>query len=373
MRKRTTQNVRVGVFVAIALAVLVTAVFVIGQERSMFTRKTRLWTSFSDINGLVVGAPVRLAGVDVGRVSAIRFSSDLNQPEARVDLVVEDRYMERVRSDSRAYIDSKGLLGDKIINLSVGSPKAASLDEGQYVHPKPGLSFESLAKQVENTASAIGEAAQKTGGAVSEIASPEVTENLRRITGSLASILDGVANGDGLAHGLVYDPNYARHTAAILTNLADASSKARTAVARIDNIVAHVERGPGTLNALVYGSEGSEALQELRRAASGFAELTDQLNHGKGLVPALLHDPAGQELVVNLRQLSERLNRISNEVEQGHGTLGGLLVDPSVYEDMKTVLGNIERNLVFKALVRLTIKEDGMKRPAKEARPGSGR
>jgi phospholipid/cholesterol/gamma-HCH transport system substrate-binding protein len=49
-----------------------------------------------------------------------------------------------------------------------------------------------------------------------------------------------------------------------------------------------------------------------------------------------------------------------------------LLVDPSVYEDMKTVLGNIERNLVFKALVRMTIKEDGMQRPAKLARPGSG-
>ena len=63
------------------------------------------------------------------------------------------------------------------------------------------------------------------------------------------------------------------------------------------------------------------------------------------------------------------LGRISSNVERGRGSLGGLLVDPSVYEDMKTVLGNIERNVVFKALVRMTIKEDSIKRPALQATP----
>jgi hypothetical protein len=166
MRKHTVQNVTVGIFVSVALAVLALAVFVIGQERSMFKRKTRLWTSFSDINGLVVGAPVRLAGVDVGRVQAIDFASELNQLDARISLVIEDRYMGRVRSDSRAYIDSKGLLGDKIINVSVGTPKGLPLNEGDYLTPKLGLSFESLAQEVEATARAIGDAAQRTGGAV---------------------------------------------------------------------------------------------------------------------------------------------------------------------------------------------------------------
>jgi phospholipid/cholesterol/gamma-HCH transport system substrate-binding protein len=372
MHKHTVQNVTVGAFVSVALAVLALTVFVIGQERSMFKRKTRLWTSFSDINGLVVGAPVRLAGVDVGRVQSIDFASELNQLDARISLVIEDRYMGRVRSDSRAYIDSKGLLGDKIINVSVGTPKGSALNEGDYLTPKRGLSFESLAQEVESTARAIGDAANRTGGAVSEIASPEVTDNLRRSSEALALVLEAVAHGDGIAHHLLYDPSYAQRTATILTNLADASANAKTASARADSILARVAAGPGGLNSLVYGSDASEAVRELRHAAAGFAELTDQLNHGHGLAEALLRDDSGRELITNLTQFSERLNRVSSEVEAGHGTLGGLIVDPTVYEDMKTVLGNIERNVIFKALIRMTIKEDGMKRPAKLAEPGAG-
>jgi phospholipid/cholesterol/gamma-HCH transport system substrate-binding protein len=96
-----------------------------------------------------------------------------------------------------------------------------------------------------------------------------------------------------------------------------------------------------------------------------------KLNRGEGMAGALLTDPQGKQLVTDLATLAARLDRISNNVEHGRGTVGGLLVDPSVYEDMKTVLGNIERNVFFKALVRMTIKEDGLKRPAAVARPAA--
>lgn len=59
-----------------------------------------------------------------------------------------------------------------------------------------------------------------------------------------------------------------------------------------------------------------------------------------------------------LAEFADRLNRVSTDVERGRGTLGGLIVDPSVYENMKTVLGNIERNVLLKAAIRWTIKED---------------
>ena len=87
MSKRN-MHLRVGLFVAFALGVLIVTVFVIGQERSLFTPRTTLYTSFRDINGLVEGAAVRLAGVDVGRVTGIAFSEDLARPDARVELAV---------------------------------------------------------------------------------------------------------------------------------------------------------------------------------------------------------------------------------------------------------------------------------------------
>jgi phospholipid/cholesterol/gamma-HCH transport system substrate-binding protein len=367
------RNLRVGVFVAAALAVLGMAIFAIGQERSMFTPMTELYTSFPDINGLVIGAPVRLAGVDVGRVSEIEFSENLDHPEARVQLSVETRYMQRLRLDSRAYIDSKGLLGDKLINLTVGAPSEPPLKDGGYVQPRIGSSLEGVAKELESTAGAIGRAAQTAEGAMTDLASPEVTENIRRITGSIAAILERVERGDGLAHRLVYDTSYAQRVDTALANLERTSAHASAATARVDRVLAQVERGPGTLHGLLYDDQGSALLTEATRAASGVAEAADALNHGDGLAAAILRDPAGKQLVLDLAAVSGRLERISHEIEQGRGTVGGLLVDPSVYEEMKTVLGNIERSTVLKALIRMTIKEESLARPAQTARPAKAR
>jgi phospholipid/cholesterol/gamma-HCH transport system substrate-binding protein len=345
------------------------AIFAIGQERSMFTPMTELYTSFPDINGLVIGAPVRLAGVDVGRVSEIAFSEKLDHPEARIQLSVETRFMERLRLDSRAYIDSKGLLGDKLINLTVGTPTEPPLKDGGYVQPRIGSSLEGVAKELESTAGAIGRAAQTAQGAMNELASPEVTENVRRITGSIAAILEQVERGDGLAHSLIYDADYAQRVDTALANLERMSAHASAATARVDRVLAQVERGPGTLHGLLYEDQGAVLMAEATRAASGVANVTDALNHGDGLAAAVLRDPAGKQLVLDLATVSSRLERISHEIEQGKGTVGGLLVDPSVYEEMKTVLGNIERSTVLKALIRMTIQEESLARPARTARP----
>ena len=51
-------------------------------------------------------------------------------------------------------------------------------------------------------------------------------------------------------------------------------------------------------------------------------------------------------------------------LEKGRGTVGGLMVDPSVYEDLKTILGNVQRNVLLKALIRFTIKQGDIERPA---------
>jgi phospholipid/cholesterol/gamma-HCH transport system substrate-binding protein len=356
MPRRTRQDLRVGIFVALGLGLLIATVFTIGRQESLFMPRTELYTAFDDVNGLVVGAPVRLAGVDVGRVTEVAFPDDLARAEARVRLSIEDRYMPRVRSDSRAYIDSKGLLGDKIINLSPGTPRGTPLREGDYVEARPGVSIEALAEQVESTATAIGDAADEARGAVQEIASPEVAENLRRITASLAAILEQVERGDGLAHRLLYDRNYERKAASALDDLADMSRSARSAARRGDELLARLDRQGG-------------ALDEWRRAGAGVAQFTDTLNYGDGLVQALTRDEAGRALVRDLAAFSQRLDRLSADVERGRGTLGGLIVDPSVYEEMKTVLGNIERNVILKALIRMTIKEEGLARPPRQAVP----
>ena len=69
------------------------------------------------------------------------------------------------------------------------------------------------------------------------------------------------------------------------------------------------------------------------------------------------------EALNNVNAITADLKVIVAGIRQGKGTVGALLVDPSVYEDMKLVLGNVERNDVLRALVRYSIKQDE-KKPA---------
>ena len=124
---------KVGTFVAIALIALVVVIGLLGRSRSLLSSKALLHTSFDNISGLVVGAPVRLAGVDIGIVQKIQFDPDPKVKKVRVVLGVQSRYLDRVREDSIARLSSKGLLGDMIINITVGSPDFPQLQNGGVI------------------------------------------------------------------------------------------------------------------------------------------------------------------------------------------------------------------------------------------------
>jgi phospholipid/cholesterol/gamma-HCH transport system substrate-binding protein len=83
------------------------------------------------------------------------------------------------------------------------------------------------------------------------------------------------------------------------------------------------------------------------------------VREGNGPAKSLLYgDDRSQELMGNLNAMSRDLRQIVANVKAGKGTVGALLVDPSVYEDIKLVLGNVDRNKALRALVRYSIKQD---------------
>ncbi|MDB4996745.1 MAG: Mce family protein, partial [Myxococcaceae bacterium] len=94
---------------------------------------------------------------------------------------------------------------------------------------------------------------------------------------------------------------------------------------------------------------------------------------GNGLVHTLVYgDTDTQHLMTNVNAMSDDLREVVHGLKTGKGTLGALLVDPSVYEDIKAVVGNVERNQVLRALVRYSIKADET-RPAPKVEPTSSK
>ena len=362
--KERRTALRVGIFLFICVAALVLGVITLGSKGGLFEGKTTLYVHFDDISGLVPGAPVRLAGLDVGTVRKINFSEDLQQRQALVELAIKDKVMPRVRADSRAFIDSKGLLGDKLVNISIGSPDAAELKDGDTLQAKPSFSIEQIIGKVDQVVGSVKHVTDEAGAFLEALADPQVRTDLQRILHSTAGLMEGVEKGDGFAHRLIYDPKYADQISGILQETQRSTAALRGAIEHVQAIADSVRTGDGTLHALIYDKSGTQALEDFRVAASELAALVHAVRNEPGLLHTLIYDERSGDMLKEWNDFSQRVNRLSKSVEQGRGTLGGLLVDPSVYEDLKSVLGNIERNVLFKALIRYTIKEDELKRPS---------
>src|SRR4051812_10095754 len=130
--KRTIglSELRVGLFVLIAIVVLIFLILNASGDINPFARKLHLRAQFPNADGLRSGAEVRLAGVKVGKVDDIKLLPPSDQPnapkvEARlaIDNTIDGRPAnERVRTDSTVSLGSPSLLGnDKIINITAGT------------------------------------------------------------------------------------------------------------------------------------------------------------------------------------------------------------------------------------------------------------
>lgn len=115
--KKTTLDLWVGVFVAAGLGALLFLALRVGSFSAFETAKTyTVQASFDNIGGLKIRAPVKSAGVVVGRVADIRF--DNTTYEAVVSMQLGNQY--RFPTDTSAAIMTSGLLGEQYVALDAG-------------------------------------------------------------------------------------------------------------------------------------------------------------------------------------------------------------------------------------------------------------
>ncbi len=360
------KQLRVGIFVLVGLALMTAIIFMIGESRQVWARKITYQATFADVAGLKAGAPVRMGGVDVGSVTSVQHSDEVSDSRIHVKIALVRSETGRIHTDTVARIVNKGLLGDKMMELSVSEGKAPLLDPtvpmkteepvdiGKYL-----AQFEKIAQKTER----VVENAERATGALSD---PQFTDDLRGTVKSLRAILDGIALTDGVAHKFIFDPEEAKKIDRTLTNLDSATASLSAMLADARDVTAHVKSGPGLAHAIVYDGEMSAsaagALKEVH------ADLT-AVRQGNGLAHALIYgDTDTQHVLGNVNAMSDDLRHIVANLKAGKGTLGALLVDPSVYEDIKSIVGNVDRNQVLRALVRYSIKADEQ-RPAPKVEP----
>lgn len=324
-RSLAWSELKIGVLAIVALVVAAALIFALGGQGGFFFQRYTLKARFPNVAGIGAGSPVRVAGVEVGRVTGLRFAG----AEVEVDLELSEAMRERVRTTSVASIGSLSLLGEGAVDITAttdGDP----IPDGGYV-PFSG----SAAGLGDVTTQAAG-VLERTGEVVEGLRAGEGTmgrlltddalyEELRQMAGAAAGLMRKLENGQGSISRLVNDPTMARELETTLTNLS--------------GVTRRLSQGETGLGRLLNDDEFASTLTETTR---NFRTLSARLNEGQGTAGRLLTD---DELYERLNNLAGRFEQVAVKLSEGQGTAGQLLNDRQLYENMNEAAGEV-RSLV---------------------------
>jgi phospholipid/cholesterol/gamma-HCH transport system substrate-binding protein len=367
-RGQTALEVKVGVFVFLLLVLSGAVIFLLGKKSNLFEEMVPLRTSFLSASGLRVGAQVRLAGVEVGLVVGVKFPDDPRDQHVMVHMKVREEVLSRITTDSKARIDSMGLLGDKIIDISIGVTGTPVGRDALLpgVAPPEYLTLLDTAYGVLRNVQGL---TQRLNNVVTLYGDPKMHADIAASVGSIRRIIQAVESGQGLIHSLVYDRRIERSIQAVLEKTGDtvqsfgrAGRTLARAFTEIGTLVRNLRTAKGTTaQALLFERDQvvgrvAALLDKAARATDEIAGLVQRVRGSQGLLKTLLDGPGGQEIVQNLTAATATLRQVLKNIESGQGTLGALIADPTLYEDLKTIVGNLRRNRVLRSLIRFAIQ-----------------
>src|SRR3990172_6926276 len=134
-RRAYALQLRIGAFILVALGVFLAIVYLLGAQARYFERKYDLVAEFTEGGGLIEGATVRLAGVQIGRVTNVALAPQAGG-KVRVTLTIARRFSDRIRQNSEARIVTQGLLGDKLVEITMGMPDSRPLEPGSTLQSR---------------------------------------------------------------------------------------------------------------------------------------------------------------------------------------------------------------------------------------------
>ena len=347
--------VRAGLFVGLGLALAGIVIFLVGKERMIFDKQNTYVGAFENVDGLTLDAPVRLGGLNAGRVADIRFEKDLGDKRILVTMEVAKKFSERIRKDSVARITGRGVLGDKAIDVSMGSPNEPEIPNGGEVTTGTSGDISSLLKATGEIIDNAVSITRDLRSGVTAYTSPEMRGDVAALLKSSRSIVEEIEQGKGALHTAVYDKQSGAQLKELIANASSAAQRLDGSATQVEQLLADIRTGDGSAHAIIYDKKVAKAITELGDAADQLSLLIQDAKTRKdGAVYQLVYGDS-KSMLGDLSSSAADIKAITTKIKSGEGSLGGIIYDPTVYEDLKEVLGNVKRNRVLRELVRYSI------------------
>jgi len=323
-------TLKVGTVITVALATLLVTVFFAGNIEHILSPKEIVTVDIMDVGGLRRGSPIWFSGLEVGSVKSI----DLHSKHGTVVTILINRdALKYIRKDTHASIQTMGLLGDKYVELSPGTPEAPPLKPGDLISGSVEMSMQQVMSTGATSLQKLNQVIEQLGSLATKIekgegtlallmTDPSLYNNLKDASARVASLTTDLQNKKGTLGNLIGDDALYRKL------LASADS--------FENFSLRLNNSKGTLNGLV---EDSTLYDRLAGAASSIENFSQKLNNGNGTLDRLAEDP---RLYENLMLASEHLSSILQTIDSGKGTAGVLVRDEELARELTNTIRELK-------------------------------
>jgi phospholipid/cholesterol/gamma-HCH transport system substrate-binding protein len=292
--------------------------FQVGQKGFGLKKGYLVEVVFDNVAGLERDASVQIAGVDIGRVDRIR----LIDGKALVTLRIAPNV--KLEKDVKAAMKTRGILGDKYIELVPGTSGIGYIPEdGRIGEVERQVDLDRLLNQLALIADDIKKVTGSLGtvlaGEEGEASIKDILENTRQLTRNLNIV---VANNEATLRAVLENTRQLTENlnsvvvknddkmSQTIDNLKGASKEMEKTFASLSDITESIKRGEGTAGQLI---KDKEMAVKLNKAIASLQDVTDKINQGKGTIGKLIND---EETVNNLNESLTGINRYVNKAEQ---------------------------------------------------------
>lgn len=306
MAKEGLNTIRLGIFVIAGLALLVVALFFIGNNGSLFGSSGELRVRFDNTYGLQKGNNVFFSGINAGTVKSVVL---LDEATIEVTLLIDQDIMPHIPENSTASISTEGLMGNKSVNITPAPRQRNKVHDGDYLVAARKANIddmlETLSKSNDNIA-AVSLALKNTVSQIEGsrllkvIDDPQLAEDLkasmqnlsrtmenaRHITSELDAVVLGVRNGKGAAGLLLSDKQFAGDIKNTINNIQRASVQIDSMAGELNQVAVALKTGlnsKGPLNTILTDSILSEkiirSLDNIEKGTDNFNQDMEALKH----------------------------------------------------------------------------------------------
>ncbi|HMF77333.1 MAG TPA: MlaD family protein [Bryobacteraceae bacterium] len=317
-------QLRVGILGIVALTCLALLVFLLTGNMNWFTKETSLHLFTSDASGLAHGAPVRINGIEAGKVQNVGLSGETNPARViRVDFNIEGEMIKQIPADSVGSISSDNLLGSsKFLQINKGT-SATQIQPGATMKAADTRQFDALVQQGYNVLDSLQVILGKVQDIVGQIEVGRGTIGKLLVDETLYNSLQATVNQVQL---LTTTLNSKNGTIGHLVNDDALYTQVQSIITKVDDLTQGLQSGQGTAGMLL---KDPKLYHEVNRTVTELNTILTNLNAGKGTAGQLLtDDKIAKQLSVTL----DKVDLTIDKVNAGQGTLGQLLVNPSLYE-----------------------------------------